>query len=191
MATIVTEKGNTFGLDFKNTRFVELHIVNKDGKKGREILISLKENSDVVVVNSFTSRASTEGIVEIILGCFEKESNFFSYLEKALKVTLCKDKIILGTRWGQELATITPDTNPKWVLKEKNYYLVDIKNLSTNISEKRFVFAYDEEHATDKVTAKYPNSIIKLIGVYSKKTNSFTLKNADEYFNFGTENIID
>ena len=42
-----------------------------------------------------------------------------------------------------------------------------------------------------KVTAKYPNSIIKFIGVYSKKTNSFTLENANQYFDFGTENVIE
>ena len=87
------------------------------------------------------------------------------------KIKLCKDKIILGNRCGKELATITPDTNPKWVLKEKKYFLVDITNPTTNISEKHFVLAYNKEHAMDKVTAKYPNHIIKFIGFYNKKTN--------------------
>lgn len=196
MATIITEDNNLFGSDFYNSTFIKLHTVNEKGKSTYPLFITLKENHDTVIVSPGTLSNSTfcnslEKITEIILGCFAKESNFFSYLEKVFKITLCKDKIILGNKWGKELETITPETNPKWVLKEKKYYLVDITNSTTNISEKHFVFAYDKAHATEKVTAKYPNHIIKFIGVYSEKTNSFTLENADEYFDFDTDNIID
>ena len=43
MATIITEKGNSFGSDFRNTRFISLHTVKEKSKKGYPLLISLKE----------------------------------------------------------------------------------------------------------------------------------------------------
>ena len=36
MATIITEKGNIFGFDCQNTRFINLYQVKEDGKKGDE-----------------------------------------------------------------------------------------------------------------------------------------------------------